>query len=448
MTELREFQKEGLRQIYQFRGKVLLADEMGLGKTIQALSWIRRIPNHRPVVVVTPASLKYVWQAEAALHFGMRTEVLEGHAKKGSHLPGDVIILNYEILKSWLPLLLAAKPRCVILDEIHYVKSKGAQRTKASAILVKDVPSRLGLSGTPLTNRPIELWSVLRMIRPDIFPDEMKYAWRYCKPRYTPWGWTFDGADHLPELHRILREQCMIRRLKKDVLKELPDKTRRVIPVRLDSIVEYQKAANDFLGWLKAISPAAAMRAKKSQALVKIGYLLRLVAKLKLEQTGRWIEEFFVNHPGEKLVAFTMWTVVIDALKARFPDAVIVDGRVTGRLRQESIRKFQSNKKVCLLLGNWKAAGVGLTMTAAANCAALDVPWTPGDLVQGEDRLHRIGQKKKVIIHYLMAMDTIEEKQIKILMKKSSILDAVLNGQTEEADLDVFKELIRELTRK
>lgn len=422
---------------------------MGLGKTLQALYWIKKTPKRRPVVIITPASVKYTWQTEATLHFGMRTEVLEGYQRnRARSLPGHIIILNYDILRSWLPSLLKSKPQCIILDEVHYIKNLRALRTQAALKLVKGVSSVIGMSGTPLTNRPIELWPVLKAIRPDIFPNREKFAWRFCAPRLSRWGWLYDGAANLKQLRKILRRQCMIRRLKKDVLPELPDKMRRMVSFRLKSYEEYRYAQKEFISWLKRMSPARAKRAARGEALVKIGYLLRLVARLKLDWTQKWIEEFFTSHPNEKLVALTMHTFVIDHLKNRFGQkAVVIDGRVTGRKREETVRKFQSNRQVNLLLGNWIAAGVGITLTAACNAAALDLPWTPGDLLQGEDRIHRIGQKKKVVIHYLTALNTIEERQIKILRKKSTILDAILDGKGSSKDLNVFDELIKEIKR-
>lgn len=449
VTELTGYQHEGVLAIRQFRGKALLADEQGLGKTVQSLFWIRKIPKHRPVIIVAPASMKYTWQSEALLHFNMRTEVLEGR-KPRRGLPGDIVVLNYEILHAWLPVLLKAKPQCVVFDEISYCKNTTAQRTKAAIKLSKGVPSRLGLSGTPMVNRPIELWPVLKIIRPDIFPSKEEYAWRYCKPRYTPWGWQYTGATRTKELNQILRQEVMIRRLKRDVMPELPDKERRMISYRLPDKKqkEYDYAQREFLKWLRGVSPSRAVKAKKSPALTKVGYMLRLVAQMKIAWTAQWIEEFFENHPGEKLVALTMHRFVIDHLKDRFPKALIIDGRVTGRLRHETVRSFQNNPRSNLLLGNWRAAGMGITLTAACHFVGLDFPWTPGDLFQGEDRIHRYGQKRKVIIFYLAVLNTIEEKLIKILRSKAKILDAVLNGEASEEDLDIFEALLTEMKRE
>jgi SWI/SNF-related matrix-associated actin-dependent regulator 1 of chromatin subfamily A len=179
-----------------------------------------------------------------------------------------------------------------------------------------------------------------------------------------------------------------------------------------------------------------------------VGYLLRLVAKLKIKLTEQWIKDFFESNPDKKLVCLTMHTSVIDHLKEAFPKAVIIDGRVTGRLREETKRQFQTNKRVNLLLGNWRAAGVGITLTAAHHLAALDFPFTPGDLMQGEDRIHRIGQSLDVIIYYLAVLGTIEEKLIKILRDKTKVIDAILNGEASGEDIDIFGELLKMFSKQ
>lgn len=450
MTKLRPFQVEGVKMIYGFKGRALVADEQGLGKTIQALDWIRRIPKRRPVVIVCPSSVKYNWQAEAAMHFGMRTEVLEGRSKVRRLPPGDIFIVNYEILAAWLPLFKAAKVRVVVLDEVHYITNHTALRTKAVYKLVKTATSVIGMSGTPLTNRPIELWSVLKAIRPDLFPNREKYAWTYCKPRWGPWGWQYDGASNKKKLHKILKREVMYRRLKKDVAKELPEKNRCAVSFKLGpkATVEYNKAQHDFLGWLRKKSPARANRAKRSPALTKIGYLFRLVAELKLNWTEKWIQEFLISHPGEKLVCLTMHTSVINHLAERFRGrCVVINGSVTGKARHDTVKKFQTHRGTDLLFGNWKAAGVGITLTSACHGAALDYPWTPGALAQGEDRLHRIGQLRKVMWHYLVALGTIEEKQIKLLRLKDKILAAILDGDEDAEDFNFFDALLAEMKK-
>lgn len=448
-TELKPFQKKGVLQIKKFKGRSLLADEQGLGKTIQSLFWIKKIKNRRPVVIITPASMKWTWHAEADLHFGMKTEVLEGKPRRRSQLlKGDIFILNYEILKNWWEALKQLEPQSIILDEVHYLKNPEAQRTIYATLLCEGVPSVIGLSGTPLTNRPIELWPILRIIKPDLFPSFQKYAWRYCKPTYTTWGWQYTGATNKEELHRILKKNVMIRRLKKNVLKELPAKQRQVVSFKLDSYREYKEAQNNFLKWLSKQSLVKAKRAKRSQALVKIGYLLRLTAQLKAKIVDQWIDDFLEENEGSKLAAFTMHRTVIDRLREKYgKTCVIIDGSVPTNERPAIVRAFQNKPSVRLFVGNVRAAGVGLTLTAASNVVFLDLPWTPGELMQAEDRCHRIGQKEKVVVHYLTTLHTIEESLMKILQKKSEILDAILNGEEGGEDLDIFDELLKQIER-
>jgi SWI/SNF-related matrix-associated actin-dependent regulator 1 of chromatin subfamily A len=122
---------------------------------------------------------------------------------------------------------------------------------------------------------------------------------------------------------------------------------------------------------------------------------------------------------------------------------VVVDGGVKGRQRQQAVDAFQHKDNVRLFLGNIRAAGIGITLTAADTCVFTDLPWTPGDLVQAEDRIHRIGQKETAFIYYLVAYDTIEEKLCKLLQRKQSILEEVLDGQGRGDNLNIFNELLR-----
>jgi SWI/SNF-related matrix-associated actin-dependent regulator 1 of chromatin subfamily A len=333
----------------------------------------------------------------------------------------------------------------VVIDEIQYCANVRSVRTRACIKLADGVSSVLGLSGTPFTNKLIELWPVLHIVKPELFPDRIQYAWDYCKPRYVhPWGWRFDGAVNKGRLKDILEEHCMIRRLKRDVAKELPAKQESIIWTRLKDYSDYHAAESDFLSWLRKISPARAIRARRSAALTRVGYLLRLVARLKLPRVVQWIKEFYELHPDKKLVAFTMNRFVIDALKEQFPHALVIDGRVKGRMREEVKNRFQTHKKSKLLIGHWKAAGVGLTLTAAHNVLACDLPWVPPVVWQGIDRVHRIGQKDKVVAHYIVTLGTIEEKQLKAHNQKAKIFHAVFDRKKPKnfKDFNVLDELL------
>lgn len=448
MTTPKPYQLEGSLQIQEWDGNALLADEMGLGKTFQALYWCLKRPKARPVVIVCPATLKYNWKREASFHVNLRSEVLEGRkpprGKSWVATSSPILIINYEVLQWWVPFLKTLNVQVVIIDEAHYIKNRESKRYKAVKELCKGVPHVIGISGTPLTNRPAELWPVLSIIRPDKFTSFFKFAFKYCKPKKLPWGWTYGGARNTEELHRKLKATCMIRRRKTDVLKDLPPKVRKVIPLGLSNPREYNEAATDIVAWLRKIDREKARKAKKSKALVQVGYLLRLCAKFKYAYVCQWIDDFLENS-DEKLVIFTMHRRMVELLKERYGRlAVVVDGSVTGEKRQRAVDRFQHDDEVRFFIGNIKAAGVGITLTAASSLVFTDLPWTPGDLVQCEDRIHRIGQKSTAFIYYLVAANTIEEKLCRILQEKQTILEDVLDGTGNGDDLDVFDELMKE----
>lgn len=337
----------------------------------------------------------------------------------------------------------------VLVSNCQYIKNPAAKRTKAVLKIAEYSRARIGLSGTPIENNVIDLFPILQAIKPELFPSFTKFAWRYTKPKYTPWGWTYTGSAHAKELNRILLENLMIRRLKSDVAKELPDKIYKTVLLKLtpEAQAEYDKASKDFMGWLRSKSPARANRAKKSQALTKIGYLVRLAAKLKHKSVLQWIRDFHESHPDQKLVGMTMHTPCVESLMRNFSGSVKIDGTITGKLRHDTVRRFQTQPKVKNLWGQWKAASVGITLTAASNFAALDLPWSPSTYKQGPDRIHRIGQTKHCIIHLLIALGTIEEKLVKVLRDKGKIQDSVVDGKESSEDVDFLEDLLKEFKK-
>jgi SWI/SNF-related matrix-associated actin-dependent regulator of chromatin subfamily A-like protein 1 len=438
------FQKEGVAFIESRNGRVLIADEMGLGKTIQALAYLQLHPELRPAVIICPASLKLNWAKEIreTMTQATNTQILQG--KRVHKLHGQIVIINYDILPFWLAALTAFEPKVIIGDEIHYIKSNSAKRTKAVKQLAKEVKHVLALSGTPIVNRPIEIFNALSIISPGLFAFK-QFTHRYCAAKFNGFGWDFTGATNTEELHKKLTETVMIRRKKADVLKDLPDKMYSFIPMELDNQEEYDSIESDVIGYLRtAKGEAAADKASNAEIIVQIELLKQSAVRGKLASALEWVEDFLES--GEKLVLFATHKFVIDAVMARFESiAVKIDGSVDGFERQIAVEAFQQNPKLKLFVGNIKAAGVGLTLTAASNVAFIEFPWTPGELNQAIDRCHRIGQKDTVSVHYLMAPDTIDEKIAKLLDKKTKVLDGVLDGKkTDEGSLLI--ELMQELT--
>ena len=450
MFTIRPFQKKAVRKINHFKGRALLADEMGLGKTIEALQWLKENPKIRPAIVVGPASAKWVWEMEASLKFGMRSEILSGQTppKKGTKLLGKhpILILNYEILQYWTKYLKKLKPQVLLLDECHFVKNSRAARTKAVKKLAKNIPHIIGISGTPLTNRPDELWNIVSLVRPDVFESHFTYRWRYCKPVLKPWGWEYKGAANLKELHRKLNSCMMIRRLKKDVLSELPAKTRQVISMQIE-LDEYNEARDNFITWLTKQSAAKARSARNAERLVQIGCLKRLAAEAKMDGVLNWVDSFLEESSG-KIVLFCTHKKIIKQINERYKKiSVVFDGSTPKHKRKLVVKKFQTDKKTRIFIGNIKAAGVVITLTAASTLAFVELDWVPGHHTQAEDRIHRIGQTNAAMIYYLVAKGTIEEKLCQILQAKQEVVSATLDGKKYKNKLDIFNELQNELLK-
>lgn len=437
------YQIDGIKFIEERDGRALIGDEPGLGKTMQALGWLRYRTDVRPALIVCPASLKINWSREAQMWMERPNVCIVGGQKPGQ-IPhnADVVIINYDVMRYWAPTLKTYKFQAVVLDEVAYIKERSSQRTKAILQFVAQVPHVIALSGTPIVNRPVEFFTTLSAIKKDLFPSYWRFAERYCNLRKTAFGTMATGAKNLEELHRILTRTVMLRRKKEDVLKDLPDKRTAVVAFPLSNREEYMEAQNDFVGWMEN----QGANLDKINALAKMEKLKQLSVAGKLNACIEWIEEFLDT--DKKLVVFTAHNSTMDRLVSHFGNcAVHVRGGMSKDSRQKSVDRFQTDNTVKLFIGNMQAAGVGLTLTAASDCAFLEFPWTPGDFQQCADRVHRIGQKDGVTVWALVGVDSIDENIITQLQKKQKVLDMTLDGKDsdEETSLD---ELVWSIKRK
>jgi len=431
--EMMPFQRAGLVFTEATGGNCMIADSMGLGKTIQALSYLAAHPDMRPAVIVCPASLKLNWEREAQawLETDDKIEVINGG--KVHPLTGDtgIIIINYDILKKWLPELMRIEPQILIYDEAHALKNKASARSKAAKELAAVTPHKVLLTGTPVLNRPAELWHQLQIIDPFGYPDKRFFQWhkRYADAKQNRFGWDFSGASNLDELAASLKT-IMIRRTKEQVLPELPAKRRQTVLIPIDNRKEYDRADNEFLEWMAEQKGAeAAERASNVEQLAKIEYLRQIAIRGKMKQALAWIENFLES--GEKLVVFATHKETIDRLMVEFSEcAVKIDGSVSSEKRQAVVDSFQNNPETRLFIGNIQAAGVGITLTAASNVVFLETGWTPALLEQAEDRCHRIGQDNAVNIYYLLAAKTIDVSMAAMLESKREVIDKI----TEDED--------------
>lgn len=474
--KLYPYQLKGVQFIEEKQGRALIADEMGLGKTVEALAWLKLHPENRPVLIICPSSLKINWKRECSKWVkGAKTSILEGSTPYD--FTGNIIIINYDILQHWVSKLKTFGFNTIIVDEAHYIKNNSAKRTKAFKRIIKDVTHLIALTGTPIENRPIEIYNIVHAINPQIFPDYMMFAREFCGAKKDRFGWDMSGATNTKRLNSILKHSIMIRRKKADVLKELPSKLIVKVPIEIDNRRKYVKAEEQFIAYVREkfsghvteeieaelkrfakdnkikvgkelsnqdiqmLKMEKFRRAENAPILAQIETLKQLAVEGKLAQITDWIENF-LDSSNEKLVVFAIHKKTIEALIQRFPDAVKIDGSVSMQKRQRVVDLFQNDPNTRLFIGNIKAAGVGITLTAASNAAIIEFPWSPGELAQAADRIHRITQTKQVTIYNLIGENTIEERILRLLKNKENIIDKVLDGK-QGKDSTVLVELIK-----
>lgn len=453
------FQLQDIRRLHRWEGRGLLGWEQGLGKTLGALLYAIRHPDVFPMVVVAPLSVKYNWLNEAVTHIDVEGMALEKTRPPERGLPDyPIYTVNYDILygrrdsragPGWLEALKAIRPRLIVVDECQKLQNPSSRQSEAVRELCKGVPYVIALSGTPITNRPIEFWTVLNILRPQQFPNRYAFAHRYCNPKRTYWGWDFTGASNLDELHGILTNPdngVMLRRRKVDVLKDLPAKTRTVIPVPISKPREYQTAVKDFKGWLKTNHPGKMTTAFRAKAFTQLGYLQRLAAQLKLPAVFSWIDDYLESDDA-KLIVFGIHKSVLGPVYERYKkQSVLIDGSVTGKKRQAAVDQFNGSNRTRLCIANMIAGGTGWSARKCSTTAFIEVDTRPGVHAQCEDRTHGISRGREGYVSqsiYLLARDTVEEKICKSIHRKQKILNAVLDNEQGD-DFNLLDQLLHE----
>lgn len=469
--ELYPFQKEGVSFIESRNGRALIGDEMGLGKTIQALAWLELHPELRPALIVVPASLKINWKNE--IKDCMKSEkihIISG--EKYYKLPNkNIFIINYDVIinkrtkkynsktqkvekkpvlySGWVDHLKEFNFKTIILDESHYLASSKSYRSQDTIKLCKNAEHIIALSGTPITNRPLEFFNILKIIEPTLYPSRWDFCMRFCAPRHNGFGWDFTGASNTTKLSESLKI-LMLRHKKEDVLKDLPPKTKTIIPIEIDNYKEYKSAESDIISWIRENEgKEKAEKASRSETLVAFEKLKQLAVKGKMKQCIAWINNL-VNS-GQKLVIFADHKMAISKLMETYKDiAVKFDGSTSIIKRQQAVDRFNDDKRIKIFIGS-KAAKEGISLKGVSNLAFIELYWVPGFHDQGEDRIHGINRGDEnatgINIWYLLANNTIEEDIMELLGKKGKILGQVLDGKSVE-DTNIFQDLLEKLKRK
>lgn len=475
LKSLYNYQKEGVAFIDQKGGRALIADEMGLGKTVEALSWLELHPENRPVLIICPSSLKVNWYRETEKWLtNPDVTILEGITPYS--FTGNIVIINYAILNAWIKNLKDFNFKTIIVDEAHKLKNTKAQRTKAFKKLNRQVKYLIGLTGTPIESKPIEIYNIVQAINPTLFPNYYAFIHKYCGAKRNIRGeLDTNGATNTKELHSILKRTVMIRRLKANVLKDLPPKQIVNVPLSIQNRSDYNDAESKFIEFVKSKYEGTATKDIKDElktfakrhkidvdddlseeqiktlvkekigkisaapALAQIEFLKQLAVHGKIDEVINWVETFLDS--GEKLVLFAIHRKIVQRVHEHFKGSVKIDGSSSPTKRQEAVDKFQNDPDTKLLVANMQSGGVGLTLTAASNVAIVQLPWSPSIMDQAIDRVHRITQKHQVTAWKLTAENTIEERIDAILTKKRKVITQIIDGKKYK-DESVFMELI------
>ena len=442
-----QHQKEAIEKLAGSR-RFILADDMGLGKTTATIIAALET-GAKKILIICPASLKINWQREIENYSDRSVYIAEG--KKFS-TESDFVIVNYDILKNFhdmkdkdKSLLNQSEFELVILDEAHMISNPQAQRTKIINHYVKNIKRAWLLTGTPMTSRPMNYYNLLNIIESPVAQNWMAYAIRYCQGYQFTAGnrkvWNVTGASNLEELRDRTSKQ-ILRRLKEDVL-DLPDKIISPVYLRLKS-KDYEELMGEYYDWFDNKKDESSSLTVQFSKLMKVR---KVIANEKTKQTIEFAEN--IIEQGKKVIIFTNFTDTLQTIYQHFgKQAVYLDGSCSKPHRQHSVDEFQDNEKIKVFVGNLKAAGVGLTLTAAEVVIMNDLSFVPAEHAQAEDRAYRYGQKSNVLVYYPLYENTIEGAVYDILNRKKEIIRTVMGDEQPENTGDVVEEILSLINKR
>jgi SWI/SNF-related matrix-associated actin-dependent regulator 1 of chromatin subfamily A len=456
-------QEEAIIKLLQ-HDKFLLLDTPGLGKTTSSIIAALE-SDSKKILVICPASLKLNWKKEISIYddpnnisiiqkewtpnkwtiinydildkFNTIEKPKKGKKPKFKFQEYDDVVLNNHIINEKFDL--------IIIDESHFLKSSSSNRTKHVKKIAKTIKKRWFLTGTPITNKPVDLFSLLSMVEHPLSTNYNSFLYSYCNAKTMIIKGRkiikADGASNLEELNRRIKP-VSIRRRKEDVL-DLPDKIISPIYLQLDD-----DDKNDYDSSVERYIQMREEQGKNmsyAKKLVELSVLRRWVAENKLKHTKEIINNSLET--DKKVIVFTDYTSVVNTLKDEYKDiCVVINGETSQKDRQKAVDEFQNNSNIRLFIGNTVAAGVGLTLTAAEVVIVNDLNWTPANVDQSLDRAYRIGQTKDVICYFPLFDNTIDTIVYEVLDKKRDIINMAIDGVIENKG--VIEEIINKLDEK
>ena len=447
-AELRSYQKEG----YQWLSKLAawgvgacLADDMGLGKTIQALTLILQRTHQGPSLVVAPASVCRNWVKEIEKFAPSLTPILFRDTNRERTIKQakaqQVLITTYGLLQSESKLFASQNFTTIVLDEAQAIKNSSAKRSQAAMQLQGDY--KIITTGTPIENHLNELWNLFRFINPGLLGSARSFRNRFAIPIEKD-----RDQETQEQLQRLIRP-FILRRHKREVLKELPEKTEVVLTVELsaeeqafyeamrrEAVASLEKNADEQAGTQHLKVLAQLMRLRRACCNPKLVNPETPLRSSKLELFGNVVEELLAN--GHKALIFSQFVGHLQLIEEYVRQKGIayqyLDGQTPPKQRQARIDAFQDGQGDLFLI-SLKAGGTGLNLTAADYVIHMDPWWNPAVEDQASDRAHRIGQKRPVTVYRLITQNTIEEKIIKLHESKRDLADSLLKGTDSSSKL-------------
>ena len=482
LKNLYRFQKQGIIFGIKKFSRLLIADEMGVGKTVQAIGLSCRYQKDWPVLVICPSSLKFAWRDEINLWL---SEILEKddvqvirHSKNEFKLDKKYYIISYDLSVRMIDKIIEKKFNYIIADEAHYLKSKSAKRTMCLTPILQRSKRVVLLTGTPILAKPMEIYPLLHILRPDKFKGFKEFGTRYCDPKMLPYGLIdWSGSSNSRELNSILN-RLMIRRLKKDVLSQLPPKKRQKIEIATDSKVikklkifmeKSSKKFEELLGTqieldklgidLNELNPDKEKEKnteknkenkdiseeKEDTILNKFNKAYSMTGEAKLPGIKDYVNYLVDN--SCKFLIFAHHTEVLDAIEDEIIQDKIgyirIDGKVQIEKRQELVNKFQTDEECLVAILSITACATGLTLTKASTVVFAELHFTPSIMIQAEDRAHRIGQDAGCVnIHYLVGEDTLDVLLFRKLNEKQNIVSTTLDNKSKDLNVTKIKEQV------
>ena len=444
--ELRPYQTEGFKWLSTlgeagFGG--ILADDMGLGKTLQAITYLlaqREAGERKPALVVCPASLLYNWISEierfaptlgAQAVAGTKKAREQAIAKAGE---SDVLVTSYDLMKRDADCWAAQHFSCLILDEAQYIKNSATKAAKCAKAIPADV--RFALTGTPIENRLSELWSIFDFLMPGVLGTSESFGRRFASPIGS-------GDEGAAKRLQSLVGPFILRRLKSQVLTDLPDKNESVVYANMSGEQEklYRSSEAKLALTLSKQLPEEFAHAKL-EVLAELTKLRQICCdpnllfenyagdSAKLETCMEMVRNAVDG--GHSILLFSQFTSMLEIIETQLNAEKIGHIKLTGATSKEErvrlVKRFQAHE-VPVFLISLKAGGVGLNLTAADIVIHYDPWWNLAAQNQATDRAHRIGQEKEVSVFMLIAKNTIEERIVKMQEHKRDLAESVLGGE-------------------